>query len=106
AIAKQTGRTKQAIAVVIDNLEKKGQVTRSSIDNDRRTNSIQITKDGIDYLSKVFPNTVEMCNAALSSLKDEEVDQLLSLVTKLTQSLWQKIESPAPENEKPARDSA
>jgi DNA-binding MarR family transcriptional regulator len=106
AIARQTGRTKQAIAVALDNLEKKGQVIRMSTDNDRRTNSIRITKEGIDYISKVFPNTVTMCNEALASLSDAEVEQLLSLVTKLTRSTWQKIDGQSPESEKPAEGSA
>lgn len=93
AIAKKTGRTKQAIVGAIDNLEKKGHVIRSSRSDDRRVNSIRITKCGIEYLSKVFPNTVNMCNEALDSLTDTEVEQLLYLVKKLTKSMWNKIEN-------------
>ena len=91
AIAKQTGRSKQAIMVAIDNLAKKGHVIRCADNNDRRINSIRITKEGLDHLSEVFPHTVAMCNEALSSLSGSEIDQLLPLVIKLTKSLWKKI---------------
>ena len=92
-IAKQTGRTKQAIVVAIDSLERKGHVTRCSDDNDRRINSIKITPKGLDNLIEVFPHTVKMCNEALSSLSDSDLDKLLTLIIKLTNDLWVKIES-------------
>jgi DNA-binding MarR family transcriptional regulator len=100
AIAKQTGRTKQAIVVAIDNLEKKGRVIRSSNSNDRRVNTIRITKQGVDHLSEVFPHTAVMCDTALSSLSDEEITQLLTIIKKLTKDLWQKIGDQSAENEK------
>jgi DNA-binding MarR family transcriptional regulator len=87
SIAEQTGRTKQAIVVAIDKLVKKGHVIRCSDDNDRRINSIRITKEGLDHLAEVFPHTINMCNNALSSLSDSEIDELLPLVVKLTNSL-------------------
>jgi DNA-binding MarR family transcriptional regulator len=93
AIAKHTGRTKQAITVAIDKLEKKGHVIRASDNNDRRVNVIRLTLNGVDHLREVFPHTVTMSNEALASLNDTEVDQLLSIVKKLTKNMWQKIES-------------
>ncbi len=93
SLAKKTGRTKQAVAVAIDSLEKKDYVVRCSKQNDRRVNSIQITSKGVEHLSEVFPHTVDMCNKALSSLSEEETNQLLTLVKKLTKDMWQKIES-------------
>ncbi len=92
-IAKQTGRTKQAIVVAIDSLERKGHVTRCSDDSDRRINSIKITPKGLDNLIEVFPHTVKMCNEALSSLSDSDLNELLTLIIKLTKNLWEKIES-------------
>jgi DNA-binding MarR family transcriptional regulator len=86
-IAKQTGRTKQAIVVAIDNLAKKGHVIRCSDDNDRRVNSIRITKEGLDHLAGVFPHTIKMCNDALSALSDSEIEELQPLIVKLTNSL-------------------
>lgn len=89
-IANETGLSKQAIVVAIDNLAKKGHVIRCSDIADRRINTIRITQEGLDFLGDVFPHTLEMCNEALSSLSDAEIDQLLTLVTKLTKSMWQK----------------
>lgn len=98
SIARQTGRTKQAITVAIDGLEK-GYALRCSNSNDRRINSIRITEKGITHLSEVFPHTVEMCDEALSSLSDAEVAQLLSPVIKLTKYMWKKIEGQSLDNE-------
>lgn len=92
-IANETGRTKQAIVVVIDNLVKKGYVIRCTNDHDRRINSIKITQNGLDHLSEILPHEIKICNQALSSLSDSEVDQLLPLMIKVTKNLWEKIES-------------
>jgi DNA-binding MarR family transcriptional regulator len=93
AIANQTGRTKQTIVVAIDKLAREGHVIRCPDDRDRRINNIKITQKGLDHLGEVFPHTVKMCNEALSSLSDSEVDELISLIIKLTKNLWEKVES-------------
>ncbi len=89
-IAKETGLTKQAIVVAIDNLVKKGHVIRCTDIRDRRANSIRITQEGLDFLGEVFPHTLNMCHEALASLSDAEIDQLLPLIIKLTTTMWQK----------------
>ena len=98
-IAKQTGRTKQAIVMAIDKLEKKNYLQRRSNSNDRRINSIFITQEGIDHLNAVFPHTLAMCDSVLSSFNAEEIDQLITLSRKLTKSLWQHIEAESSEFE-------
>jgi DNA-binding MarR family transcriptional regulator len=98
SIARQTGRTKQTINVAINNLEKKNYVIRFSDSSDRRTNSIRITKEGIDHLSEVFPHTVEWCGVALSTLNDTEIEQFLSIVIKVSKKVWQEIESKSTKN--------
>jgi len=92
-IANRTGRTKQAIVIAIDKLEQKGYVRRCVKDSDRRVNYINITQEGIDHLNEVFPHTLDMCNKGLSSLSDAEIEKLLSLVKKLTKSLYEKIKA-------------
>ena len=92
-IAEQTGRTKQLIVLAIDKLEEKGYVLRDSLRSDRRVNSIRITNEGIAHLNEVFPHTAAMCDKALSSLSDAEIQQLLPLAIKLTKSIWKKLET-------------
>jgi DNA-binding MarR family transcriptional regulator len=99
AIADYTGRTKQAITVAIDVLEKRGHVKRFTSNNNRRVYSVRITQAGIEHLYAVLPHTVEMCNEALSPLSDTEVDQLLSLVMKVTKNIWKKTEDQSSEIE-------
>jgi MarR family 2-MHQ and catechol resistance regulon transcriptional repressor len=90
SIAQQTGRTKQLVVFAIDNLEKKGYVVRSSNNLDRRVNYIRITEAGIKHLREVFPHTMTMCEKALSTLNDDEIEELLPLIIKLTKGLWDK----------------
>jgi DNA-binding MarR family transcriptional regulator len=100
SIAKYTGRTKQAITVAIDVLEKSGHVKRFSTNSNRRAYSVRITQAGVEHLNKVLPHTIEMCNEALSPLNDEEVDQLLALVMRVTKNIWQKTENQVSDNQK------
>jgi MarR family 2-MHQ and catechol resistance regulon transcriptional repressor len=97
-IAEQTGRTKQLIVIAIDKLEEKGYVLRDSLDSDRRVNYIRITNAGIEHLNEVFPHTVAMCDQALSSLTDAQVQQLLPLTKKLTKGLWAQLKAMSPDN--------
>jgi MarR family 2-MHQ and catechol resistance regulon transcriptional repressor len=90
-IAEQTGRTKQLIVLAIDKLEEKGYVTRDSLNSDRRVNYIRITNAGIEHLKEVFPHTVTMCDQALSSLTDAQVQQLIPITEELTKGLWTKL---------------
>ena len=99
SIAEQTGRTKQLIVLAIDKLEEKGYVLRESQRSDRRINYICITNAGIEHLYEVFPHTVKMCNQALNSLSDEEVQQLMPLTIKLTKGLWKRLKSMSLESE-------
>lgn len=99
AIAKRTGRTKQAILMAIDKLEQKRFLQRRLNNIDRRTNSIFITQEGIDHLNEVFPHTLAMCNSVLLSFCAEEIDQFITLTIKLTKRLWQQIEAESSEFE-------
>lgn len=92
-IANETGRTKQAIALAIDNMVKKNYVTRCSDSNDRRINFIRITKEGLDFLSEVFPHTVAMCNKAFSTYSDSEINELIPVIKQLAKNLKQKTGS-------------
>ncbi len=89
-IAQQTDRTKQAVTISIDNLVKKGFVLRCLDNQDRRINTIRITKEGLDFLRNVFPHTIEMSHEALSCLNDVEIEELLTIIPKLTKNLMQK----------------
>jgi DNA-binding MarR family transcriptional regulator len=91
SIAQQTGRTKQLVVTAIDRLEKKGWVVRNSHVSDRRINSICITDAGIKQFRESYPNTVEMCNRALSSLNEAELEQMIQIVIKTTKSVWETL---------------
>jgi MarR family transcriptional regulator, 2-MHQ and catechol-resistance regulon repressor len=97
SIAKQIGRTKQLIVNAIDKLERKGYLMRSSLSTDRRVNYIYITEVGVEHINKVFVHTVAMCDKALSSLSDEEIEKLLPLIKQLTKGLWQRMKIQPPE---------
>ena len=97
-IANETGRTKQAITVAIDNLTKRGYVIRTQSSRDRRINCIQITKEGIDHLNEFLPRMLSICDEAFSSLSDSEIKKLLSLLKKLVKNVWEKTDSQSQNN--------
>ena len=103
-IARQTGRTKQAIVMAINKLEQKKYLQRHSNSHDKRMNSVIITQEGIDHLNEVFPHTLAMCDNVLSAFSAEEIDQLIALNRKLTKRLWEQIEAESPELELPVEE--
>jgi DNA-binding MarR family transcriptional regulator len=96
-IARQTGRTKQAIVMAINKLEQKKYLKRRSNSRDKRMNSVIITQEGIDHLNEVFPHTLAMCDNVLSFFSPEEIDQFITLSGKLMKRLWQQIEAESSE---------
>ena len=86
-------RTKQAITFAVDGLEKQGLVTRKLTDDDRRTKRIQITQKGLELAKVTMADRQELILDIMSSLEQEEVEQLSATLTKLRKSLRQRMEN-------------
>jgi MarR family transcriptional regulator, 2-MHQ and catechol-resistance regulon repressor len=79
-ILKSTGN----ITMVIDNLEKRGLVTRLRDQNDRRFFTIQLTSSGQAIISRCFPDHVLRIAKIMAVLTDDERFQLSEICKKLS----------------------
>jgi DNA-binding MarR family transcriptional regulator len=68
---------------LIDGLEKQGYVARIRLDNDRRTNALHLTKQGVGFLKKTKPLVLAHENRLLARLTNNEQAQLFKLLDKV-----------------------
>jgi MarR family 2-MHQ and catechol resistance regulon transcriptional repressor len=71
------------ITMVIDNLEKRGQVIRIADPDDRRAVLIHLTKSGKSFISKFFPSHLERIIEEFSVLSKKEKQELERICKKL-----------------------
>ncbi|MCL4306347.1 MarR family transcriptional regulator [bacterium] len=71
------------ITLVVDNLEKRGLITRERSTDDRRFVWVRLTKDGEAYIQKVFPEIVKVIThsmVVLSPFEQEKMAEYLKQV--------------------------
>ena len=68
---------------LVDDLEKKGFVTRKRNSDDRRVNNIYLTKKGKDFKYKAYPVFLDSSESLRTGLTDLELVRLRELVNKL-----------------------
>ena len=67
---------------VVDNLEKKGYVTRKPCEDDKRIYYVNLTPQGKELIMKIFPKHKENTKKLFQNFKKEEVVQLKNLLKK------------------------
>ncbi len=70
------------IGGVIDRLESRGLINRSTPENDRRTRQLEICKSGSDLLDRVEPAVQRAQRLMLSGLDEHESVQFMALIKK------------------------
>ena len=76
-------KTSGNMTMVIDNLEKRGLVTREKYPDDRRFISVHLTDDGRRLISELFPVHTDIAVKIFSMLNDDELKALGTLLKKL-----------------------
>lgn len=71
------------ITLVIDNLEKRGYVTRETDPSDRRAVIISLTKEGEEFISEYFPVHLSKIVEEFSVLSPEELKELARICKKV-----------------------
>ncbi len=79
-----------SMTVVIDNLEKRGLVTRGHSAKDRRSVVVRLTAKGAVFFDQVFPSHAEYIRQAAAVLDRNEQIQLEKLLKKLGLGLREK----------------
>lgn len=93
-LSKKIFRTKQAITLAVDSLEKGGLVTREPIGGDRRTRRIKITRKGLDLVKETMADRRELIFSVMSCLGQEEMEQLSTTLKKVRRNLRKQMENP------------
>lgn len=92
AISKWVYRTPRTVTSMLDSLERNGLVCRESNSKDRRSINAVVTEKGWDEVSKMIPVIEEIDRRVLSSLSEDELNTLSSILKKLRRHLLSEIE--------------
>ncbi len=82
-LAEKILRSGANMTTIIDNLEKRGFVSRTRDQNDRRVSRISLTEKGRKLISEIFPFHLQNIQRMLGILNDHELAQLAALCKKL-----------------------
>lgn len=82
-IAKKVLKSTGNITMVIDNLEKRGLVTRERKQDDRRFYVVRLTPEGSKLIGSIFPRHAAMIVAEMGALSSVEQEELGFLCRKL-----------------------
>ena len=72
-----------SMTYVVDQLVKKGYVTRVADTVDKRITNIELTKNGEEFITTIFPNHEKRINEIFEVLTEEEVTTLMGLLKKV-----------------------
>jgi DNA-binding MarR family transcriptional regulator len=90
-IAENVFREKNSVTAVINTLERQGVVHREPSANDRRSVRVIITDKGWNDANRLNPVAQELSRQALSCLDNQQVEELVSIMRTLRESLMPKI---------------
>ena len=83
AIAFIIQKDKNSVTQFIDNLEKKGLVTRSVSKDDRRVNNIVVTKEGMAMKDSTKKLAIETMEKALEGIPEQDVLTFVDVLKKI-----------------------
>ena len=73
--------SRQSIGVIVDKMEREGLVKRKVIKGNRRANNITVTRKGIDWVMKTWPQVPEfMIRAMPPSLSKDQIQEFRSIL--------------------------
>lgn len=87
-LAELVGRDKTTLTRNINTLEKKGLVTRTSADHDKRMKLISITDQGLDLLEKAYPIMKKIIAEVETDITDAEREQFKATLSKIRTKLY------------------
>ena len=81
---------------LIDQMEKRGLVTRRRSQTDRRVVTLGLTARGAALVEQLAPRVMGFWNGVLSDFSAAEIDTLIALLTRLAIAAERKSSKPAP----------
>ena len=87
AIAFIIQKDKNSVTQFIDNLEKKGLVSRSVAKEDRRVNNIVVTPEGMALKDSTKQLAIDTMNQALEGIPEEDVETFVNVLKKVCSNI-------------------
>lgn len=83
-IAKYILKSGGNITILVDNLEGMGLVNRDRDTKDRRVVYVSLTPSGEELFDQLYPGHLERIREAMGNLTDDECEQLIALLQKVS----------------------
>ena len=80
-------KDKNSVTQFIDNLEKKGLVTRSVSKDDRRVNNIVVTKEGMALKDSTKQLAIDTMNMALEGIPEGDLQTFVDVLKKICDNI-------------------
>lgn len=91
-ICERLSATKQTISAIIKKFLRKGYVTLTESETDRRNKIIRFTSEGISYVEKIIPPAAKAEIDAMNQMSGEDIAELVRLTTLFSQHMKEKFE--------------
>lgn len=92
-ICERLSATKQTISAIIKKFLKKGYVTLTESETDRRNKIIRFTSEGEEYVKGIIPPAANAEIDAMAEMPGEDIAELVRLTTIFSQHMKEKFES-------------
>ena len=92
-ICERLSATKQTISAIIKKFLKKGYVTLTESETDRRNKIIRFTSEGEEYVKGIIPPAANAEIDAMAEMAGEDIAELVRLTTIFSQHMKEKFES-------------
>ena len=85
--------SRPSITRILNDLERRGLITRNIDSEDRRSVKVELTEEGIEAIEKANRRILSIAERLVVSLGDSDTDKLIELIDKLTEIYKELFES-------------
>ncbi len=105
-IARHMNHDSGAVTRLVDQLERRGLLTRERSKDDRRVVVLSLTPQGRNVVRTLMPHVIDFWNGALDEFSPEEFEHLVELLTRLAARIEREPEMAAPQLLQPMKRRA
>lgn len=91
-ICERLSATKQTVSAIIKKFWKKGYISLTESETDRRNKIVRFTKAGIEYTEKIIPPAANAEIDAMAELSQHDIAELVRLTTLFSHCMKEKFD--------------
>lgn len=91
-ICERLSATKQTVSAIIKKFWKKGYISLTESETDRRNKIVRFTKAGIEYTEKIIPPAANAEIDAMAELSEHDIAELVRLTTLFSHCMKEKFD--------------